>query len=99
MKELRLGLLKRDSHHPRRRGMPAYAHGTCIRLEQTGGERGERRFSSAGRAGEYHKLTGVQIKVHTVENRSSAVGEHNTVERHYGLPGGSTSVWPSNVGP
>ena len=77
--------------------MPAYAHGACIRLKQTGSEGGERRFSGSGRASEHHKLTGVQIKVHTVENRSPTVGEHNTIERHYGLSSGSASVSPSNV--
>ena len=65
--------------------------------EQTGGEGGECRFSGAGRASEHHKLTGVQIKVHTVENRPPTVGKHNTIERHYGLSSGSASVSPSNL--
>ena len=77
--------------------MPAYTHGACIRLEQTGSEGGERRFSGAGRAGEHHKLTGVQIKAHAVENRSPTVGEHNAIERHYGLSSGSVSVSPPSV--
>ena len=77
--------------------MPAYAHGACIRLKQTGSEGGERRFSGTGRASEHHKLTGVQIKVHTVKNRSTTVGEHNAIERHYGLSSGSASDSSSNV--
>ena len=77
--------------------MPAYTHSACIGLEQTGGEGGECRFSGAGRASEHHKLTGVQIKVHTVKNRSPTVGEHNAIERHHGLSSGSASVSPSNV--
>ncbi|VWM25318.1 Uncharacterised protein [Collinsella intestinalis] len=77
--------------------MPAYTHSACIGLEQTGSEGGERRFSSAGRAGEYHKLTGVQIKVHAVENRSTAARGYNAIERHYGLSCSSASDSSSNV--